>query len=141
MADFFDAFAVASSGLAAERARLTTIASNMANARTTRTPEGGPYRRQVPVFESEALDPFGNSLEAATQRVVVSGINRDDRPPIQHYDPTHPDADARGFVLLPDINVMGEMVDLMTAQRAYEANANVIEATRDMAMAAIGIGR
>jgi flagellar basal-body rod protein FlgC len=95
----------------------------------------------VPIFESEALDPFGSSLEAATKRVVVSGISRDERPPIRQYDPTHPDAGADGYVLLPDINVMGEMVDLMSAQRAYDANANVIEATRDMAMAAIGIGR
>lgn len=141
MADFFDTFAVASSGLGAERTRLTTIASNMANARTTKTPEGGPYRRQVPLFESESIDPFGSELDQATSRVVVTGVSQDARPPIRVFDPTHPDADTDGFVSYPDINIMGEMVDLMTAQRAYDANANVIEATRDMAMTAIGIGR
>ncbi len=141
MADFFDTFAIASSGLGAERTRLTTIASNMANARTTRTAEGGPYQRQVPLFESEALDPFGSELEAATNRVVVTGIQKDARPPVRVFDPTHPDAGADGFVSYPDINIMGEMVDLMTTQRAYDANANVIEATRDMAITALGIGR
>lgn len=141
MADFFDTFAIASSGLGAERTRLTTIASNMANARTTRTAEGGPYQRQVPLFESEALDPFGSELEAATNRVVVTGIQKDASPPVRVFDPTHPDAGTDGFVSYPDINIMAEMVDLMTTQRAYDANANVIEATRGMAMAALGIGR
>jgi flagellar basal-body rod protein FlgC len=141
MADFFDSFAIASSGMGAERLRLTTIASNMANARTTRTPTGGPYQRQVPLFAAQSLDPFGDALDAATSKVVVQGVSKDPAPPRRVYDPTHPDADAQGFVAYPDINVMEEMVDLMTAQRAYDANANVVEATRDMAMTAIGIGK
>lgn len=141
MADILDTFAIASSGLSAERMRLHTIASNMANARTTRTAEGGPYQRQVPVFHAESIDPFGESLDAATSRVVVDEIKRDDKPPVRVFDPTHPDAGADGFVAYPDINVMQEMVDMMTAQRSYEANANVVEATRNMAMTALGIGR
>ncbi|MBM4390375.1 MAG: flagellar basal body rod protein FlgC [Deltaproteobacteria bacterium] len=141
MADILDTFSIASSGLAAERVRLQSIASNMANARTTRTPEGGPYQRQVPVFQAEAIDPFGESLDAASSRVQVAEVKTDDRPPVRVYDPTHPDAGPDGFVAYPDINVLQEMVDLMTAQRAYEANANVVEATRDMAMTALGIGR
>ena len=141
MADFFDSFAIASSGMGAERLRLTTIASNMANARTTRTPTGGPYQRQVPMFSAQSLDPFGDELDAASSRVVVNGVSKDAAPPVRVFDPTHPDADAQGFVAYPDINVMAEMVDLMTAQRAYDANANVVEATRDMAMTAIGIGK
>lgn len=141
MADFFDTLAVASSGLSAERTRLTTIASNMANARTTRTAEGGPYQRLVPTFEAESIDPFGQALDAATSKVKVASITREQAPPRQVYDPTHPDAGPDGFVAYPDINVMEEMVDLMTAQRAYDANANVVEATRDMAMTAIGIGK
>lgn len=141
MADILDTFAIAASGLSAERTRLQTIASNMANARTTRTAEGGPYRRQVPVFSAEVIDPFSDSLDAATSRVRVEEIKQDDKPPVRVFDPTHPDADAEGFVAYPDINVLQEMVDLMTAQRTYEANANVVEATRDMAMTALGIGR
>ena len=141
MADLLDTFAIASSGLGAERLRLTTIASNMANARTTRTPTGGPYQRQVPQFESEAIDPFGSALDAEVSRVTVTGIARDPRPPKMVYDPTHPDANAEGFVAYPDINVLEEMTDLMTAQRAYDANANVVEATRDMALTALGIGK
>ncbi len=141
MADFFDSFAIASSGMGAERLRLTTIAANMANARTTRTPTGGPYQREVPLFASEALDPFGDALQAASSKVVVQGVSKDPAPPVRVYDPTHPDADGQGFVSYPDINVMEEMVDLMTAQRAYDANANVVEATRDMAMTALGIGK
>ncbi|MBM4369269.1 MAG: flagellar basal body rod protein FlgC [Deltaproteobacteria bacterium] len=141
MADILDTFSIASSGLAAERVRLQSIASNMANARTTRTPEGGPYQRQVPVFQAEVIDPFGESLDAASSRVQVAEVKTDDRPPVRVYDPTHPDAGPDGFVAYPDINVLQEMVDMMTAQRAYEANANVVEATRDMAMTALGIGR
>lgn len=141
MADILDTFSIASSGLAAERVRLQSIASNMANARTTRTPEGGPYQRQVPVFQAEVIDPFGESLDAAAARVQVAEVKTDDRPPVRVYDPTHPDAGPDGFVAYPDINVLQEMVDMMTAQRAYEANANVVEATRDMAMTALGIGR
>ena len=141
MADFFDTFASASSGLSAERTRLTSIASNMANARTTRTAEGGPYQRLVPTFEAQSLDPFGEALDAATSKVHVASVEREAAPPKRVYDPTHPDAGPDGFVAYPDINVMEEMVDLMTAQRAYDANANVVEATRDMAMTAIGIGK
>ncbi|MSQ01921.1 MAG: flagellar basal body rod protein FlgC [Myxococcales bacterium] len=141
MADFFDTFAIASSGLSAERTRLMTIASNLANARTTRTAEGGPYRRLIPRFEAESLDPFGQALDAASARVKVSDVTRDTAAPRRVYDPSHPDAGADGFVAYPDINVMEEMVDMMTAQRAYDANANVVEAARTMAMTAIGIGK
>ena len=141
MADILDTFSIASSGLSAERTRLQSIASNMANARTTRTAEGGPSQRQVPVFSAELIDPFSNSLEGATSRVRVDEIKHDPKPPVLVYDPTHPDANADGMVAYPDINVLEEMVDLMTAQRTYEANANVVEATRDMAMTALGIGK
>lgn len=141
MASFFDTLAIAGSGLSAERTRLQSIASNMANARTTRTAEGGPYRRQTPVFHAETMDEFGDGLASQTSRVVVDGIKQDDKPPIRVYDPTHPDAGPDGFVAYPDINVLEEMVDMMTAQRSYEANANMVEATRDMAMTAIGIGK
>lgn len=141
MSDIIDTFNVAASGLSAERLRLQTIAANMANARTTRTGEGGPYQRQVPTFEAQQVDPFGDELDRATSRVVVTGIASDGRPAVREYDPTHPDADADGYVLYPDIDVMQEMVDLMTTNRAYEANSSVVEATRDMSLRALEIGR
>lgn len=139
--DLLSTFDVASSGLAAERLRLQTIATNMANAKTTRTADGGPYQRRVPVFEASPLDPFGDELSRAAARVDVKGIETDGRPPLRVYDPGHPDADATGYVSYPDINVLQEMVDLMTTSRTYEANASVVEATRDMALRALEIGR
>jgi len=141
MSDVIDTFNVAASGLAAERLRLQTIATNMANARTTRTAAGGPFQRQVPTFEAQQVDPFGDELDRATSRVVVTGIGSDGRPPVRVYDPAHPDADATGYVSYPDIDVMQEMVDLMTTNRAYEANSSVVEATRDMSLRALEIGR
>ncbi len=141
MSDILDTFNIAGSGLAAERLRMQTIATNMANARTTRTAEGGPYQRRVPVFEAKQVDPFGDELDRAASRVEVTEIKSDGKPPVRVYDPTHPDADATGYVEYPDINVLQEMVDLMTTSRTYEANANVVEATRDMAMRALDIGR
>lgn len=141
MSDMLDTFNIASSGLHAQTLRLQTIATNMANARTTRTPEGGPYQRRTVFFRSEGVDPFGDAMDRASQRVVVDDIISDTRPPLRTYDPGHPDADPDGYVSYPDINVLQEMVDLMTTNRSYEANANVVEATRDMAMTALNIGR
>ena len=141
MAELLDTFNIAASGLGAERQRLQAIASNMANARTTRTAEGGPYQRKVTVFEAESVDPFGDEMDRAAQRVQVTEVKSDGRPPVRVYDPGHPDADPEGYVLYPDINVLQEMVDLMTTSRTYEANANAVEATRDMALRALDIGR
>jgi flagellar basal-body rod protein FlgC len=141
MADLIDTFNVAASGLSAERLRLQTIATNMANARTTRTADGGPYQRRVPVFQAAPVDPFGSELDRAVARVEVAGIQTDDRPPQRVYDPSHPDAGPDGYVEYPDINVLQEMVDLMTTTRTYEANASAVEATRDMALRALDIGR
>lgn len=141
MADLIDTFNVAASGLAAERLRMQTIATNMANARTTRTAEGGAYQRRVPVFAASAVDPFGSELDRAVARVEVAGIQTDGRPPQRVYDPAHPDAGPDGYVEYPDINVLQEMVDLMTTTRTYEANASAVEATRDMALRALDIGR
>ncbi len=141
MSDLLDTFNIAASGLSAERLRLQTIATNMANAHTTRTAEGGPYERRVPIFEAVAIDPFGDELDRATHRVVVAGIEGDGRPPLQVYDPSHPDANAEGYVLYPSVNILQEMVDLMTTSRTYEANASVVESTRAMALRALEIGR
>lgn len=141
MADLIDTFNISASGLDAERLRLQAIATNMANARTTRTPDGGPYQRRVTVFSAEPVDPFGEEMDRAAARVEVAEITTDPRPPVRVYDPSHPDADADGYVAYPDINVLQEMVDLMTTNRSYEANTRVVDATRDMAMTALNIGR
>jgi len=141
MADILDTYNIAASGLTAERIRLQTIASNMANAKATRTANGpGPYQRQIPVFEAQSVDPFGDELSQAISRVNVNGISQDDRPPMMVYDPSHPDADASGYVAYPDINVLQEMVDMMSASRTYEANATVVDTTSTMALRALDIG-
>ena len=139
--DILDTLNIAGSGLNAERIRLTTVAANMANARTTKTAEGGPYQRRAPVFEARALDPFGDTLESALASVEVSDIRTFESAGNRVHDPGNPDADADGYVTYPDINIMHEMVDLMTTSRSYEANANVIDTTRDLAMRALDIGR
>lgn len=138
--DFIDTINIAGSGLTAERIRLQTVAANMANARTTRTDEGGPYKRQVPVFEAKQVREFGSELDQHLSRVSIPEI-RQVGGTISRHDPSHPDADARGDVEFPDINLLHEMVDMMSASRAYEANAEIVDTTVQMAMRAIEIGR
>jgi flagellar basal-body rod protein FlgC len=139
--DVLDSLNITASGLAAQRTRLQTISSNLANSNTTRTADGGPYQRKSPVFESRAIDPFGDALEQQLAQVRVARTVEDDREgPIIH-DPMHPDADEAGFVQMPNVDILAEMVDLMNTTRTYEANTKVLEATREMAMQAIEIGR
>ena len=140
MADRLDTLHIAGSGLAAQRVRLQTVASNLANAQTTRTAEGGPYKRKAPVFRADVLDTFGGSLDRELASVSVERIHEDSDVRWVH-DPAHPDADDEGMVAYPDIDVLAEMVDMMTASRSYEANANAVEVTRDMALRALEIGR
>jgi len=139
--DFLDTFDISGSGLSAERIRLQTIAANLANARTTRTAEGGPYQRRTPLFEAVPMDPFGDQLEQAMARVNVTDINVTQGAGRLVYEPSHPDANADGYVLYPDINLLSEMVDMMTTSRSYEANANAIDVTRELANRALEIGR
>lgn len=139
--DILTTLDIAGSGMAAERLRLQTVSTNMANARTTRTEDGGPYRRRAPVFEAAQVDPFGSALDQALAEVEVTEIWESSTPGERVYEPDHPDADADGYVTYPDVSILHEMVDLMTTGRAYEANANVVEATRDMALRALEIGK
>ncbi len=113
----------------------------MANSKTTRTDEGGPYARKVPVFEAREVDPFGGELDRALARVEVSEVRSAGGEGQRVYDPDHPDADDGGFVTYPDVDILREMVDMMTVTRTYEANANVIDTTREMARRALDIGR
>ena len=138
--------AISASALRAERLRLDTIASNLANASTTRTPEGGPYRRRNVVFVAEGLEgDFAETIAALAEQgarrgVAVADVIEDPSPPRLAFDPTHPDANAEGYVAYPNVNPVLEMVDLATATRAYEANVQAINATRRMADAALSIG-
>jgi flagellar basal-body rod protein FlgC len=141
MLSVFSALEVASSGLSAERVRMNTTASNLANARTTRTAEGGPYKRIDPVFEVRALAGTEGTQARAVSRVGVAEIREDQRAGQMLYDPGHPDADAAGYVEYPNVNVVEEMVNMIAASRAYEAGVASIEAVKQMAGSALNIGR
>lgn len=147
MADFLTGFRISSSGLTAQRKRLDSISSNIANVNTTRTPEGGPYRRKDVVFEAMTdTRNFGEILSSTSpqndmQRVQVTDVVSDRGAPLMKYDPTHPDANADGYVAYPNINIMEEMANMIQATRAYEANVSALQATKDMALSALEIGR
>jgi len=142
--NIFDAMKISASALKAQRIRLNVISANLANVETTRTPEGGPYKKQDVIFQSSRLD-FGDRLDQATrsgvQGVQVPAIVDSNRAPRKILDPGHPDANSEGYVLKPDINPVEEMTDMMSATKAYEANANVIKAAKRMALKALEIGR
>ncbi len=144
--DFLTALTISSSALSAQRFRMDVISSNLANIHTTRTSEGGPYRRREVVFASQAVEPafsevLNAELEKKLQEVEVVDIVVDPRPPKMVYDPRHPDANPQGYVGMPDINVMEEMVNMLSATRSYEANVAVINATKSMVTKALEIGR
>jgi flagellar basal-body rod protein FlgC len=144
--DFLTALNISSSALSAQRLRLDVISSNLANINTTHTPEGGPYRRREVVFAAlPATDDFGevlnSEMEKNLRKVEAVDVIIDRRPPKMIYDPQHPDANASGYVGMPDINVMEEMVNILSATRSYEANVAVINATKSMAAKALEIGR
>ncbi|MBF0179663.1 MAG: flagellar basal body rod protein FlgC [Magnetococcales bacterium] len=142
MDDFLTSFRVTSSGLSAQRLRLNIIAENLANAQTTRTPEGGPYKRKDPVFMSKPFDEMlSREQMAATTGVAVERVHVDERPPRLQYDPTHPDANADGYVAMPNVDPVTEMVNMMAASRAYESNVTVLNASKAMATKALEIGR
>jgi flagellar basal-body rod protein FlgC len=131
----FSAISVGASGMAAQRARAELLVENLANAETTRTPGGGPYRRKDAVFESsEVSSPFASIFDTQIQGtgVAVSGIVTDSSEPERRYMPGHPDADADGYVAFPHVNPAEDMVDLMGAARGYEANVAAISAVKDM---------
>ncbi|MDG1481672.1 MAG: flagellar basal body rod protein FlgC [Myxococcota bacterium] len=139
--DILDTLRISASGMTAQRVRLQSVASNMANARTTRTEDGGPYQRQMPVFSATSTDKFGDMVERNLARVDVVDIETSDAPGTSVYDPGHPDADEDGYVLYPNVDILTEMVDMMTTSRSYEANAQAVTTTYEMARQALGIGR
>jgi len=143
MLGVFSAMDIAASGLSAERTRMNTIASNLANAQTTRTAEGGPYRRVDPVFEAIALDKERalSPSERSVSTVQVSQIVQDERPGHMVYSPGHPDANADGYLEYPNVNIVEEMVNMISASRAYEAGISTVEATQKMGNSALDLGR
>lgn len=143
MLGVFSAMEVAASGLSAERTRMNTIASNLANARTTRTPDGGPFKRLDPIFESVALSRNGGTVSGAegVSMVRVSRIATDQRPGTMVYEPGHPDANGEGYVEYPNVNAVEEMVNMITASRAYEAGITSVESIKQMARSALELGR
>ena len=139
----FSALSVGASGMAAQRARAELLVENLANAETTRTPEGGPYRRKDAVFESTPVDSpfssvFGQEMNAPNG-VTVASVVTDTREPERRYMPGHPDADANGYVAFPRVNPAEDMVDLMEAARGYEANVAAIGAVKDMIQRSIDL--
>ncbi len=144
--DIQEMFAVSASGLEAQRKRLHIISSNLANIESTRTLEGGPYRRQDVVFTAAPVEgSFENALSAKLRGVYlgvnVTEIIKDPRPFKAVYEPQHPDADAQGYVLYPNVHAMEEMVNMISALRSYEANVTALNATKSMALKALEIGR
>ena len=140
--DFLTALDIGASGLTADRTRINTISMNLANAKTTRTPQGGPYRRRTVVqAATDVDDPFSVHMRSALDRelkgVRVMAVTMDKRPLKQVYEPGHPD----GYVSYPDINVVEEMANLMSAQRNYEANVTTVEAIKGMYNKALEIGK
>lgn len=131
---------VTAGALSAQKTRLDVVAQNIANAQTTRGPNGGPYQRQVVSFETELVRRSGIS-GAALQSVHVASITPDRTPGQQVYNPQHPDAGPDGLVTMPNVNLSFEMVDLITASRAYEANLAVVKNAKQMAMKTLQIGR
>lgn len=146
--DFLSAMEISASALSAERTRLNIISENLANAQTTRTAQGGPYRRKVTVFKAE---PFVYHLERSMdvppyppggdprRGVLVEGVHEDPSPFKKVYDPTHPDADKDGYVLMPNVDTVTEMVNLINAGRSYEANVTAVNASKRMALKALEI--
>ncbi len=146
MNNFFKSLEISSSALTAQRLRMNLLSSNLANAQTTRTPEGGPYKRQDAVFSAVPLgSPFEDMLADKTdsrlKKVQVIEIHQDTKEPRRVYDPSHADADKDGFVAMPNIQMMTEMVNMIMATRAYEANTTAFNAPKAMAQKALEIGR
>ena len=140
--DFFTAMEVSASGLAAERTRMNVAASNLANAQTTQAAGGGPYKRRDVVLSSvDVPGAQGTQFAQAVRGVAVSQISQDNAAPRLEYDPGHPQANAQGYVAYPNVNPVEEMVDMITASRAYEAGITSMTTAVNMAERALGIGR
>ncbi len=142
--DIFTTMKISASALKAQRIRMNAISSNLANIETTRTPDGGPYRKREVVFQTTRQD-FSNTLDSrlrgAVQGVRVAQVQASNLPPRMVYNPSHPDANQDGEVAMPNIDLVEETADMMSAARAYEANVTVVKSAKRMALKALEIGR
>lgn len=135
---------ISASGLKAQRIRMEIIATNLANIHTTRTDEGGPYTKKEVVFRTEDLsepEGFGKVLSEKIEGVKVEEITKSNKGFEKVYDPGHPDADKEGYVVYPNVNLMEEMADMISATRSYEANINVVNTTKEMFVKTLEIGK
>ncbi len=139
--DFFSAMRISGAGLSVERTRVNVATSNLANAETTRTASGGPYKRLDPVIEAVPFQDMLPGSPDAPASVAVQQIVSDPGPGRRVYSPGHPDADAEGFVTFPNVNPIYEVVNLMAASRAYEANSTAVETLKSMALRGLDIAR
>ena len=137
--DVFTSMKISASALKAQRVRMNAISSNLANIETTRTPDGGPYRKREVVFES-STQGFADTLDARL-RDAAQGVRVTHIQPRMVYEPAHPDADEQGMVAMPNVNLVEETADMMSASRAYEANVTVVKSAKRMALKALEIGR
>jgi flagellar basal-body rod protein FlgC len=140
----FDVLRISASGLKAERTRMETIATNLANVHATRTDEGGPFVKKEVVFAPTDVSEgrgFGVALQQKLEGVKVDEVVESKKPFERVYDPYHPDADASGYVTLPNVNVMEEMTDMVAATRAYEANVNMMNNVKQMFLKSLEIGK
>lgn len=144
---FFSSMNSSASGLTAQRLRMDIISQNIANVNTTKTENGGPYKRKVVMLEEQQDNKFSNVLDDYMNEyntsggVKVSKIVEDSKPFTKVYDPTHPDAREDGYVLMPNVNIIEEMVNMISANRSYEANITAINASKSMSSKALEIGR
>lgn len=144
--DFLSSLNISGSGLTAQKLRMDVISQNIANAEVTRTENGTPYRRRMVVLSSiKGENSFRDALDKATtvktSGVQVQSIIEDQSPLVPVYNPNHPDADEEGYVMLPNVNTAQEMIDMLGASRAYEANVTAFNATKSMVLKALEIGR
>ncbi len=144
--DFFNSIQTSSSGLSAQRLRMNLISGNLANVNTTRTMLGGPYRRKEAIFAAQSTKSTFNKILTDRQKsqfasVQVDRIYEDPNPPLMKYQPSHPHANDKGYVAMPNINPMEEMVNMISATRGFEANVTAIQAAKEMALKALEIGR
>lgn len=144
---YLDSIDIGASALTAQRLRMDIISQNIANINTTRTDKGTPYRRKLVVFEERSPSaPFSAYLSESGKKIIGKGVRaariaEDESPFRKTYDPGHPDADENGYVLMPNVDIVAEMVDMISATRAYEANVTSINAAKDMAMKTLQIGK
>ena len=143
----FQSFNISASGMTAQRFRTDIIAENIANVHTTSTESGGPYRRKIVTFQEKDVTPFSQYLSTSRNRAVgngvkISKVSEDyETDFIMEYDPSNPDADENGYVSYPNVNTVTEMTNLIDATRAYEANATAFDATKNMALTGLNIGK